>query len=112
MFRGGLLRGLPLSYPAWSCGTVCVVIQPGSGPLLWSTPSRSCRGLLLAPRLVPENRLDKAPCAALTGGFHWALWACGTVTLLALPTTVALLRRKTGLAGWGVRFQRPETMRF
>jgi EmrB/QacA subfamily drug resistance transporter len=32
--------------------------------------------------------------AALTGGFQWALWVCGVIALLALPTTAALLRRK------------------
>jgi MFS family permease len=42
----------------------------------------------------------KAPSAALTGGFHWALWACGTIALLALPAT-ATLRRKTGPADMG-----------
>jgi MFS family permease len=31
--------------------------------------------------------------AALTGGFHWALWVCGAVVLAALPATAALLRR-------------------
>jgi EmrB/QacA subfamily drug resistance transporter len=33
--------------------------------------------------------------ASLTGGFHWALWVCGTIALLALPATALLLRRKT-----------------
>src|SRR2546428_9785732 len=36
----------------------------------------------------------KAANVALTGGFHWALWVCGAIALLALPTTVVLLRRK------------------
>jgi EmrB/QacA subfamily drug resistance transporter len=40
----------------------------------------------------------QAPGAALTGGFHWALWVCGTIALLALPATVALLRRKAAFA--------------
>jgi EmrB/QacA subfamily drug resistance transporter len=35
----------------------------------------------------------KAANVALTGGFHWALWVCGAIALLALPTTVVLLRR-------------------
>src|SRR5215468_3941174 len=30
---------------------------------------------------------------ALTGGFHWALWVCGTIALLALPTAATLLPR-------------------
>ncbi|MBO0819016.1 MAG: DHA2 family efflux MFS transporter permease subunit [Actinobacteria bacterium] len=48
--------------------------------------------------LIGEGRTQTA---ALTGGFHWALWACGAIALLALPATVALLRRKAaaGLAG-------------
>src|SRR5438034_5287878 len=32
--------------------------------------------------------------AALTGGFHWAFWVCGTIALLAPPTTALILRRK------------------
>jgi EmrB/QacA subfamily drug resistance transporter len=37
---------------------------------------------------------------ALTGGFHWAFWVCGTIALLALPATATLLlRRKTAPAG-------------
>ncbi len=39
------------------------------------------------------------PAAALTGGFHWALWICATIALLALPATAILLRRKTNPAG-------------
>jgi hypothetical protein len=31
--------------------------------------------------------------AALTGGFHWALWVCAAIGLLAVPTTALLLRR-------------------
>jgi EmrB/QacA subfamily drug resistance transporter len=31
--------------------------------------------------------------AALTGGFQWALWVCGAIGLLALPTIALLLRR-------------------
>jgi EmrB/QacA subfamily drug resistance transporter len=37
--------------------------------------------------------------AALTGGFHWALWVCGVIALLALPATAALARRRTAPAG-------------
>ncbi len=33
--------------------------------------------------------------AALTGGFHWALWVCGAIALLALPVTATLIGRKT-----------------
>jgi EmrB/QacA subfamily drug resistance transporter len=36
---------------------------------------------------------------ALTGGFHWAFWVCGTIALLALPATATLLlRRRTAPA--------------
>jgi EmrB/QacA subfamily drug resistance transporter len=31
--------------------------------------------------------------AALTGGFHWAIWVCAVIALLAVPTTAALVRR-------------------
>jgi len=36
---------------------------------------------------------------ALTGGFQWALWVCGAIALLALPTTATLLRRGAARAG-------------
>jgi hypothetical protein len=35
----------------------------------------------------------KALNVALTSGFEWALWVCGSIALLALPVTVALFRR-------------------
>jgi MFS family permease len=37
----------------------------------------------------------QTPNAALTGGFHWALWVCGAIALLALPATATLARRTT-----------------
>jgi EmrB/QacA subfamily drug resistance transporter len=40
----------------------------------------------------------QSPGTALTGGFHWALWVCGMIALLALATTAALLHRKTAPA--------------
>jgi MFS family permease len=40
----------------------------------------------------------QTPSAALTGGFHWALWVCGAIALLALPATATLARRTTGPA--------------
>ena len=64
--------------------------------------------LLLAPRIVPESRLTGVrrrydPLGAvtvtgglnvaLTSGFEWAFWVCGSIALLALPVTVALFRR-------------------
>jgi EmrB/QacA subfamily drug resistance transporter len=33
--------------------------------------------------------------AALTGGFQWAIWVCGTIALLALPTIALLFARRT-----------------
>ena len=36
---------------------------------------------------------------ALTGGFQWAFWVCGTIALLALPTTAVLLRRRAEATG-------------
>jgi EmrB/QacA subfamily drug resistance transporter len=35
----------------------------------------------------------KALNVALTSGFEWALWVCGSIALLALPVTAALFRR-------------------
>jgi EmrB/QacA subfamily drug resistance transporter len=35
---------------------------------------------------------------ALTSGFHWALWVCGAIALLALPVTATLARRNTAAA--------------
>jgi len=34
-----------------------------------------------------------APAAALTSGFQWAFWACGTLGLAAVPVTYLLVRR-------------------
>jgi hypothetical protein len=34
-----------------------------------------------------------APAAALTSGFQWAFWACGTIGLAAVPVTYLLVRR-------------------
>ncbi len=34
-----------------------------------------------------------APAVALTSGFQWALWACGTIGLAAVPVTFVLVRR-------------------
>jgi EmrB/QacA subfamily drug resistance transporter len=34
-----------------------------------------------------------APAAALTSGFQWAFWACGTISLAAVPVTFLLVRR-------------------
>ena len=36
---------------------------------------------------------------ALTGGFHWAFWVCGTIALLALPVAATLIGHKTVPAG-------------
>ena len=33
------------------------------------------------------------PAAALTSGFQWAFWACGTIGLAAIPVTFLLVRR-------------------
>jgi EmrB/QacA subfamily drug resistance transporter len=34
-----------------------------------------------------------ATAAALTGGFHWALWVCGLTGLAAIPAAFVLIRR-------------------
>jgi MFS family permease len=34
-----------------------------------------------------------APATALTSGFQWAFWACGTIGLAAVPVTYLLIRR-------------------
>ena len=48
----------------------------------------------------------QAAPAALTGGFHWAFWVCGTIALLALPVAATLFRRKTS-AGPGAAVPAP-----
>ena len=49
-----------------------------------------------AARLLGQG---KPANVALTGGFHWAFWVCGTIALLALPATATLLlRRRTAPA--------------
>src|SRR5262245_9053570 len=53
-----------------------------------------------ATRLGTLLSEGKPVSVALTGGFRWAFWACGTIALLALPATATLLRRrKTAPAG-------------
>jgi EmrB/QacA subfamily drug resistance transporter len=47
---------------------------------------------------------------ALTGGFHWALWVCGAIALLALPVTATLLRRPAPAGRTGAA-PGPETVR-
>jgi EmrB/QacA subfamily drug resistance transporter len=49
----------------------------------------------------------KAENVALTGGFHWALWVCGAVALLALPVAATVARRGRPAAG-SVPLVRPE----
>ena len=51
-----------------------------------------------ATRLGTLLGQGKPASVALTGGFHWAFWVCGTIALLALPVTAALIRRKTAPA--------------
>ena len=41
----------------------------------------------------------KPASVALTGGFHWALWVCGAIALVALPVTATLRRRTKAPAG-------------
>ena len=48
----------------------------------------------------------KAAPVALTGGFQWAFWICGTIALLSLPVTATLFRRKTS-AGPGAASPAP-----
>jgi len=52
-----------------------------------------------ATRLGTLLSQGKPASVALTGGFHWALWVCGAIALLALPTTATLRRRKGAQAG-------------
>jgi EmrB/QacA subfamily drug resistance transporter len=40
-------------------------------------------------------REGKPVGVALTGGFHWALWVCGAIALLALPVVATLRSRYT-----------------
>jgi EmrB/QacA subfamily drug resistance transporter len=48
---------------------------------------------IAATRLGTLLSQGKQLSVALTDGFHWALWVCGAIALLALPTTATLLRR-------------------
>jgi Major Facilitator Superfamily len=52
-----------------------------------------------ATRLGTLLGQGKPANVALTGGFHWALWVCGAIALLALPVTAALARRTTTPVG-------------
>jgi EmrB/QacA subfamily drug resistance transporter len=48
---------------------------------------------IAATRFTTLVHQGAAPAAALTGGFHWAFWACGTIGLAAVPVTFLLVRR-------------------
>jgi EmrB/QacA subfamily drug resistance transporter len=54
---------------------------------------------IAATRLTTLLGQGKAANVALTGGFQWGLWACGTIALLALPATAVLFRRAAAPAG-------------
>jgi EmrB/QacA subfamily drug resistance transporter len=51
-----------------------------------------------ATRLGTLLGQGKPANVALTGSFHWALWVCGAIALLALPVTATLFRRTTAPA--------------
>ena len=48
---------------------------------------------------------------ALTGGFHWAIWVCAVIALLAVPTTAVLVRRPSSAAPAPVATPVPEAVR-
>jgi EmrB/QacA subfamily drug resistance transporter len=48
---------------------------------------------IAATRASTLLRQGAAPAAALTGGFHWAFWACGLIGLAGVPVTFLLIRR-------------------
>src|SRR5713226_6841631 len=48
---------------------------------------------IAATRVTTLVHQGAAPAAALTGGFHWAFWACGLIGLAAVPVTFLLIRR-------------------
>jgi EmrB/QacA subfamily drug resistance transporter len=56
---------------------------------------------IAATRLNTMLGQGKPASVALTGGFHWAFWVCGTIALLALPVAATLLRRTTTLTDLG-----------
>ena len=60
------------------------------GTAIASTVAATRLGTLLGEH-QPAN-------VALTDGFHWALWVCGAIALLALPVTATLLRRPAAAA--------------
>jgi hypothetical protein len=53
---------------------------------------------IAATRLTTLLRQGKPASVALTGGFHWALWVCAAIAMLAVPVTATLLRRRTAPA--------------
>jgi EmrB/QacA subfamily drug resistance transporter len=48
---------------------------------------------IVATRVTTLLHQGAAPTAALTGGFQWAFWACGLISLSAVPVTFLLIRR-------------------
>jgi len=60
-----------------------------------------------ATRLTTLLRHGEPAGVALTGGFHWALWVCAAVALLAVPVTATLLRRRAAATRGGGALQAP-----
>ena len=48
---------------------------------------------IAASRFHTLARHGYATAAALTGGFHWALWVCGLTGLAAILVAFVLIRR-------------------
>jgi hypothetical protein len=72
-----------------------------------STRRLVLRLLLWATQLAKQ----KSVRAALTGGFHSALWVSGGIALLAIPVTFLLIRKDemaTAVAATALRDPQPE----
>jgi hypothetical protein len=72
------------------------------GVAIASTVAASRLGTLLGE--------GKPASVALTGGFHWALWVCGAIALLALPRPLPFAAARQPPPPPAVRSQRPRRL--
>ncbi len=66
--------------------------------------------LATAPSYPASPDLSATGAAALTGGFHWALWVCGLTALAAIPVAFALIRRTRKAGAFERRAGAPATV--
>jgi EmrB/QacA subfamily drug resistance transporter len=87
-----------------------------SGLLNTSQQLGGAIGVALASTIAATHssallHLGATPAAALTSGFQWAFWACGTIGLAAVPVTYLLVRRDELAVAVASTSQKPQPAR-